>query len=307
MDVGQTTGVDTVAYSYEIRGIDDAPGDVTELVDRQTGARRTLRRLDGGGTLRTGVGDRAVVEASIPKRLHGHNVHPVSWAEAADELRSMWTEAREYVRPLTAFGDGRVVRIDAVRDFAGVHGFQHFAGSLEQAVKAPRVRSRLYRDRARRGSLTLALGNSQWRAALYDKFAESMREEARGQIRYEARLGRRWAERAGVSLVSEGSLLELARERFTTCGFGRTVGGMQEVLGKVLEASGLSKRERASFLGVLWAEAWGCESDVASRNTVGKYRRIARDLGLALRREDAPAVSARLDYESGRLQVEVAA
>jgi len=305
-------GYDTVALSFAVNAPDTQPGASLRLVlgDRgdlamALGDARTLRKLPSGGTLRTGVGGRGVVEVSS-KYQDESAYDPTTWGHAVRSLRSAFEEATAYVAAPDPFEAGRIVRVDAVRDFDGGHGWPQLATSLVGAVGYPRARSRLFRDRDRGNSLSLAVGNTGWRSGIYDKHAESMGRAPQGRLRYEYRQGREWCQKLGVSLESPGGTHERAKRLFAECRFGATVSGMYDVLAKVLEASGLSSSEQLRMMGWLYAESAGVVIAQSSR-TAAKYRRLARDLGLVVGDVPAGDATACLDYDAGRMVTSIAA
>jgi len=306
--VGDTV-VDTVAFSFPVRRPDSGEG-ASALVDlhadgeRMTNV-RTLRKLPSGGTLRSGVGGHAVVEVSAKYGVE-NNVRALPWVEAVANIEAAALEASTYVEPVTRWEDGHFVRVDTCRDFDGGHAWPHMAAALERAVYLPRARSRLFRDRARGNSLTLAVGHSGFRAAIYDKHRESMGAAPEGRLRYEVRNGRKWCQRLGVDLASPGVLDARAEWLFRESRFGAEVRGMTDVCQALLDNSGLSTREKVMMLGLLTAEAYGQDFG-EHRNTTRKYRKLARDLGLTAFRAGEAEVIARLDWQTARVHVAVAA
>lgn len=304
------TGYDTAALSFKIAGPDTAPGALVNAVVSERGLEaalsdaKTLRRLPGGGTLRTGVGGYGVVEISSKYGDEGA-FEPAGWDRTVHSLRSAYAEAAGYVAPLDTFEHGRIVRLDVVRDFDGGECWPQLATALVGAVGYPRARSRLFRDRDRGNSLSLTVGNSAWRAGVYDKHAESVGHAPAGRLRYEYRQGRRWSEKVGATWKGPGDSDARAKVIFAECRFGARVTGMQDVLTRLLADSGLSSSEQLRMLGWLYAESAGVVVHQSSR-TAAKYRAIARRLGLVVGEiADGPVVS--LDYDRGRVVTSLAA
>jgi len=266
---------------------------------------RTLRKLPGGGTLRSGVGGRAVVEFSA-KYGREDNVKHQSWEEVVAHVEATCLEASDYVELDGHWSAGRFVRVDATRDFDGGRRWPVIAPALERAVYLPRARSRLFRDRQRNNSLMLAVGHSGFRAAIYDKHGESLGVAPEGRLRYEARNGRKWCDSLQASLSSPGAIPHRAEWLFREARFGSKIGGVYDVLTDLLDAQGLSTSERLRLLGWLFAEAHGVDIG-ESPNTTRKYRKLARQVGVVVSEEDRATVSARLDWDEGRMIAEVAA
>ncbi|MCA1726980.1 MAG: hypothetical protein LC722_04835 [Actinobacteria bacterium] len=302
--------IDTIAVSFEVGEPDSGPGVMMHSSIGESGGLedvRTLRKLPGGGTLSSGVGGRAKVEASAPKYLSGGNAEGVGFEAAIGVARAMWEEAGQYVRPVRSWEESRVCRVDVVRDFTGVRGFEYLVHGLQPHLRAPRAKGRLFWDRAR-GGLTLGVGNTRFRAYLYDKGAETGERQDQGRVRFELSLRSKRVREAAVSLQSEGELAEVCRRVFTTTGFGARVSGMGRVLGDVLEAAGLSTSEKYRLLGFMWARTFGAELHESSA-TRAKYNRLCRDLGVTLAKGDvgAPETFAALDYDGASMALEVVA
>jgi len=301
-------GFDTVAFSFPVYAPDRGEGVmVNGLYGEGTSLRdvRTIRKLPSGGTLRSGVGGRAAVEFSAKYGREDNVVH-LSWDEVVANVEATCLEASDFVEVDGHWSSGRFVRVDATRDFDGGTRWPVIAPALERAVYLPRARSRLFRDRQRNNSLMLAVGHSGFRAAIYDKHGESLGVAPVGRLRYEARNGRKWCDSLGASLHDPGAIPLRAEWLFREARFGSKVGGVFDVLTDLLDAEGLSTSEKLRLLGWLFAEAHGADIR-ESATTTRKYRALARRLGIVVSEEDRATVSARLDWDEGRLIAEVAA
>jgi len=300
-------GFDTVAASFKVPCPDMGEGaSVQARIGVGLEQVRTLRKLPGGGTLRSGVGGTAVVEVSA-RYGRSDNVVPLSWSDSVASVRAAYEDAGSYVSPLGSFDDVRFVRVDAVRDFDGGQGWPFLAAALEPQLGFPRARSRMFRDRARSGSLTLAIGNGGWRAAVYDKHAEWLGKAPEGRLRYEYRQGSHWCRSLEVSARSPGLSVARARSLFTDCRFSCRVTGVDKVLEEVLASSGLRSTEAYRLLGFVIAESRGVTLP-QSRTTLVKYRKLAADVGITPARLGSDVeIAASLDWEAGRMVMEVAA
>jgi hypothetical protein len=264
---------------------------------------RTLRALPGGGTLRSGIGGSAAVEASIPKLLGGSNVEPVGWGVVRGAVESLVEEAVAFVRPVGDPLAGRLVRVDSVRDFTGVASWEQLAPVLSSGLYYRRSRARMFRDASRGGAVTAALGNTRFQAQLYDKFAESGLDEARGRLRFELRMGKGWVEKSLASLDVEGRVADVRREVFDDAGFGNEVRGMGEVYDAICRQTDLGPVGAARFYAWLLATADGIHYP-ASKATLAKYRRLRRQMRLTIMpTRHREAVPMRLDYDAGELRV----
>jgi hypothetical protein len=307
--VGRTSGFDTVAYSFPIRGWSIPPGTKRAhlRVVPETGATTADVRLPSGARLDVGIGGRAKVEVSVPKLATGRNVEPVPWADVVDAVRYLHAEAQDagYVDVPGRFEDGRFVRVDVVRDFQNVQGWSAFAPRLKPHVWASRARAAMYYDAGRRSALSLSVGNTKWRAIAYDKGVESGEADAAGRIRFELRLTRNYIEAAHADWKHEGALYEICESRFTTCGMGSRVAGMSELLARVAK-SDLKTATAYAVVGFVVAEGSGVELP-AARGTRRRYRTLARELGLSFSPGEVPAVVGFLDYRAGELRLEAGA
>ncbi len=311
--VGSVSGVavDTVGVAFPIE----------ELACREVVASLPGRRLAlaGGGFVAVGVGDSAWVEASLPKRVNGENVSAMPVAEMAGVVRDMVEEACEVVvpgAPRTVVGsDGvsrevsvenpRVVRLDLVRDFALVDEalLPVLLSGLALVPRGGAVKTRLFADGRSGRAETLRVGPGSWAATLYDKHRETGGLAPQGALRSEFRLrGRQLSSARAASLdavvvalsdVDEAKGERLRRGWFELVGFGSWVGGRRDVWG-ALASSGLSDREKLSFVGWLSARQEGVGLAVCSK-TDRKYRTVLAALELG----DGASRRVRLNYDLG--------
>jgi hypothetical protein len=252
------------------------------------------------------VGGRAAVEVSAPKRAFGTNVDAMPFLDAVSVLRGAVREAGEFVEVPAVGTDLRLVRVDVVRDFQQVRGWASHAGALQRVVQAPRATVRSFRDAAKGGAWTLGVGNGSWRANTYDKFAESLDENAYGQVRYEFRAGSRICREARCSVAEPGSIGHVALSRFHSSGIGAKVAAdMSDVTDRIL-AAGLSPATTATLLGYVVARGEGV-SFGWSEHSERKYLRLMQEIGVVYIRSERSEVSNRLDWDSARMLSEVAA
>lgn len=317
-------GVDTVGLSFPVADVDLVG--TTATVSRYGTGEESLtfrRQLEGGGFLATGVGGTCWVEASLPKRVGlWQALEPSAVPEVLDGL---FSEACQFVTPRRADVDGirierswrnsKVVRLDVVRDFSGVTGFSQLLDGLAAIRQPGRAKVRRYRDSDKNQAETLRVGpKGTWAATLYDKASETDGLAPPGSVRFEARLRSaflrskaaepvvgRW--RVTGSRIDDRLVEGLCRERWRHVGFGRTVSGTGSFVERI-NASDLSPREKRDLTAYICARALGIDLQF-SRNTEGKYRRLAASLGVTVSLEDLDhVVSARLDLESGTQAVE---
>ena len=293
-------------------------------------------KLSSGAVLQWGGGGRAVMEWSVPKMLHGHNVEAVGLLDALGCAREVYREAAGVLAPTEAFEACRVYRVDVVRDFSDVPAPLPLLRALQHFPSKGRCVARLYADPARNGAATLTKGNGARGGTLYDKWAEVARTElpknvlslAEGRLRYEARIRKRPLEKAHAGTVADLSrdrLETVRREVWEWCGYGTAVAMMDDVEAKIWAAP-VSKSARKDLLAFWRAVTTGHDPrEVVSRPTIYRCRdwliaegalpgdwRTDTDLGTfggaeappIMYERPRPGTAVRLDLGSGRLMRE---
>jgi hypothetical protein len=261
-----------------------------------------------------GIGGKAWVEASLPKRAGDDNIEGLVVGAALEVLESAWIEAQGFCEADRGGGGHRfelagLVRLDPVRDFEGVG---HIGSLLDGLAVVPgrdaRHKVRRFADGERNRAESLRVGPKAWGGQLYDKWAETGGRCDEGRLRYEARMHREqliseWAKKEGVVMrqvadITTEKVERLTRRTFERVGFDREVSGVADAGQRVKQIEGTE-----SFKAGLWAfltlPGYGAG---VSRKTAQKYRQAAQELGLVVGQvldADEPAVTARLDYDSG--------
>lgn len=184
-------GIDTLGFSVPIEGFDPVGCEhriMSEGTDRE--AHRWTRKLPGGGFIGTGVGERAWIEASLPKRVDGENWEAVSVAEAVDLVVDLFHEACAYIDVEERFDpcDAKIVRLDLVRDFHDVDDPTPVLDGLAGVDQPGRSKVRRFADPSAHRAETLRVGPRAWGCTLYDKHVETDGKAPAGQLRFEARL-----------------------------------------------------------------------------------------------------------------------
>nr|DAU79842.1 MAG TPA: replication protein [Inoviridae sp.] len=317
--------LDTVGISFPVSDY-DCTGGVVQIVNygvRDAREHRTVRhQLPSGGFVAFGKGPHAWLEASLPKAEHGSNVDGVSAGDAVTILHKLHAEALVFCQPTTfvdddgALVDGNdvstawVKRLDVVRDFHGVP-VRPVLDALERTPRFGRkVLIKRFADPEAGGAETLRVGTrSSWSCVLYDKHAETGGIAAPGHLRYEARLRSKFLTGSHASTlaspivsvcdIADGTLATLGVDRFHAAGFGVRVSG-EAAFRQRLEALDLSSADYMTLLGYLSAVANGYPVRM-SRNTVAKYRRLARSLGVVPGEVSAVDAVSWLDLAAGEL------
>ena len=308
-------GVDTVGLVVPVgvlprpRDGDVPVGGPRSVVDgRYVGGYR--RRLPGGGFAVFGGFAGVWAEASLPKRVSGHNTEPVPYSWAPRVAGAMVEELGELGLLDGRSGEPYLTRVDAVRDFDVPAAVQPLLlQSLRMRRPAGRSRVKLFGDPERSSAQTLTLWSGGRAGTLYDKGAES-RGAVTDQLRFEARVRKDRLIGLGVSTVASlGSASVVADSVWEWLDFGAEVSVMDRVLA-VIEAAtpeemGLGKRSKAGLLAYCVRISGGFGAG-CGRTTEWKYRKALIRLGLwPLVRDDIPAepagMSFRLDWETGAL------
>lgn len=271
---------------------------------------RYRHALPGGGFVGLGMGDKAWVECSLPKRVQEDNIEALPVGQALEVMREAVREASEFftARGSASFEDSKLIRLDAVRDFHGIRHPGYLLDGLAGVPRGPREKVRRWSDAERGQAETLRVGPAAWGVTLYDKHQETQGKAAAGSVRCEARLHHdqltsAWARDQGAIMRCVGDVTEEKVERlrlaaFRRVNFDREVSAMTTISDAVFGCLDVSERERA----VLWAylTAPGFSASL-HRNTERKYRRLAAALGVTpgAALDEAESFTARLDYDSG--------
>jgi hypothetical protein len=226
---GPPAEIDTFGFSFDCRSDFDLTGCRITTLDFGLPTQRESynRSLAGGGFMGFGMGGKCWVEASLPKRLDGSNVHAVGVDEALDLAREAMREACQYVEatgPGGYFENARIVRLDPVRDFDGVHHVDELLNGLAAVPRPTTQKVRRFADAERNRAESLRVGPKSWASQLYDKCAETKGEAEAGRLRYEGRfhavqLESQWAKGIGavmrtVNDVTEEKVRNLTVESF---------------------------------------------------------------------------------------------
>ncbi len=302
-----TLGLSVPLVSFETKGSTAAvSGFGTEAE-----AWRYRHPLPGGGFLAVGVGSKAWIEASLPKRAGEDNVEALGLVQALDVAREMVREASNLFEPDSSFRFelAQLVRLDAPRDFHGVAQVGPLLDGLAGVPRDKRQKTRRWSDGDRNKAETLRVGPKAWGATLYDKHVESEGKAEPGHLRFEPRMHReqlsgQWAQDQGVVMRQVGDMTEdkvarLSRSVFKRVGFDREVSAMANVAQRIFDpANGLHTKEQAGLWAFLTAPAF---RGTLSKNTATKYRRLSASLGLApvVDVPDGEGVLVHLDYDRG--------
>jgi hypothetical protein len=316
--------LDTVGVSFPVSDY-DCTGGVVQIANygvEGVHEHRTVRHaLPSGGFVAFGRGPHGWLEASLPKARYGDNVDGVSPDEAIDILIDLSYELDQFcTRTTFTDSDGALVtpdphswwvkRLDVVRDFRGVP-VRPVLDALERTPRFGRkVLIRRYADPEAGGAETLRVGTrSSWSCVLYDKHAETGGIAAPGHLRFEARLRSKFltgnhastlaSPIVSVEDISAGTIAALGVDRFAAAGFSARMTGEAEFRRR-LDALELSPNDYMTLLGYLSAVANGYPIRM-SRNTVAKYRKIARSLGVVPGDVSAATAETWLDLAAGEL------
>jgi hypothetical protein len=216
----------------------------------------------------------------------------------------------ELVTPAAQEDDYRVKRLDVARDFDGVRDVPGLLLGLSSVHRPYSRRNDLYNDATRAGAQTLMVGSKAGVTRLYDKFAQTKGTAPEGTLRWETEARSDWARTYGhietLRDVTPNTVNSLAENRWEWSRMDTEVCTRNEVVARVMRAPALTDRERTFFLGWLMQSAAGHEP-ITSKATAAKYRRLSRDLGVALGPETfAGSVMGRLDWDEGTVVLRAA-
>lgn len=215
----------------------------------------------------------------------------------------------DFVTPECSLDEARVKRLDVARDFDGVADVPALLVGLARVHRPWSRKNNLYNDGTRHGAQTLMVGSGAGVVRLYDKFAETCGVAPEGQLRWETEARSAWlgqyAAIEQLADVNSDSVEQLAQDRWRWSGMATEVCTRNEVVART-RAAALSPTVRRAFLGWLMETACGYESSL-SKDAASKYRKLARDLGVALGPEALTgSMVGRLDWEKGTVVVRAA-
>lgn len=227
-----------------------------------------------------------------------------------DRLRDCVVEAADVASSLLApavpdVGAMKVRRLDVARDFVDVERPAFLVRGLGPVHRPWARRNLVHFDPSKNGAQTLMVGSGAGVVRLYDKDEESG-GRAPGVLRWEVEARRTWCEKYGeistLDDVTDETVARLGHDRWEWSAMATEVQAMEAVVERVMRSE-LSFAEQRSLIGYLSMIAAGADVR-ASRTTHAKYRRIARQVGVALDPETlggGGGFSARLDLDSGRM------
>lgn len=238
----------------------------------------------------------------------GYGLATVDEAQAA--AREAWEAAGELVEWHGPAETSKVRRADVARDFAGIDQPGALIRALAPVHRPWSRRNLVHADPSRHGAQTLMVGSGAGVVRLYDKEAESKGKAPAGTVRWEAECRSEWNAKYGdiatLMDLDEARVRKLARNRWEWSAMGVEVAGTKRIVAKV-RRSDLTEREQAQFLGWLLMRAAGDAWEPGSGHTLAKYRRLQRELGIALDDVDqGEGVVTHLDFETGRELARVA-
>jgi hypothetical protein len=237
-----------------------------------------------------------------------------SLGEALLTVGPALTAARQLVSPV--WDDPElysVKRVDVAKDFESVDDPSMLIRSLGSL---PRRWSRLnmtHADPKRNGSQTLFVGSGAGGVRLYNKHDETSGEAPEGTVRWETEARKGWLMNYGgirqLGELNEESVETLARDRWEWSQMGAEVASSTSRLVQLVNQSDLSASQRLLFLGWLVEQSAGIDSSSLSKNTLSKYRRLQRQLGIAAPVDFGSMIEVvrRLDWETGKELVSVRA
>jgi hypothetical protein len=314
-------GVDRISVSVPIRDkAGDMAWDTVSVVPRNGLSTRGVsievegsKWFVGAREIEKPNGDRewwAKVEGN-PSRMVDPGGHSLCPPEALHDVvgRVFEVVTAEFVGADCEVGDSRVKRIDVARDFEEVMDRSALLAGLAGVARPWSRKNNLYNDGTRNGAQTLQVGSKAGGVRLYDKNVETRGAVAEGVLRWEVEARSAWAQQYGnvrhLCEVDSKTITGLATNRWRWSGMAAEVCTRNEVVARV-RASGLTPAQQRGFLGWLMETASGYESSVAT-NTSSRYRKWARELGVALGPETfAGSLVGHLDWDAGTVVLRAA-
>ena len=236
--------------------------------------------------------------------------------DLAGAVEVMAGVAGNFLEPAGPVESWKVKRVDVARDFADVSSPSYYVRGLASVHRPHARKTGLFNDSTRAGAQTLMAGSKSGIARLYDQHAAygETKGAVEGRVRWEIEARAAWLERlAGISTVHDltgAALRTLAHERWDWSAMGVEVKATDAVVEKVMRAVDqdlMSIREARGFLGWMMMSSRGV-SGLEGKETMAKYRRWTRELGVVLAPEDTAGVFVgRLDFETGREVLRIAA
>lgn len=302
-------GVDRLSFSFPVEDFERDETAWSSVSVRNPGApseHRTYGRSVGGvfvgvasnpGLRGAWIGK---VEAN-PSRV----IDPTGWeaigvAQVFDAVDRMARVAADVVRLGCPLELARLKRLDVCRDFATDDPAAIVRG-LGPVHRPWSRRNLVHFDPARGGAQTLMVGSGSGVVRLYDKHAETDGKAAEGTLRWEVEARSQWLQKYGhmVNLgdVTEDKVRELAEDRWSWSAMDRELSATEQIVEKVMRLD-VSPTVKERLVGRLVMEQMGSAYPMA-KATATKYRRMVKELGIALDPE-ASSAATRLDWETGR-------
>jgi hypothetical protein len=320
-------GVDRLSLSFPVSDFEPDPsawGEVTYVSPGTVAAaERRKASVNGPGGIPVFVGLQEIPEHPTqrwwgkvefnPSRL----ADPEGWElVGADRVAKLVGQAERRARDLLAprepRADWRVKRVDVARDFDRVGDGSGLIRALAPVPRPWCRRNFVHSDPRRHGAQTLSAGSGAGMCRLYDKAAETVGKAPEGTLRWEAECRDRWSAKYGgivrVRDIKPAAVERLARDRWEWSSMGVEVATSAGQLVQHVRGSGLTAREQTMFIGWLFQQAAGDAWRPASGHTLAKFRRVQRDLGIAMPADfgEAGGVLRRLDFDSGQEVIRVA-
>ena len=194
----------------------------------------------------------------------------------------------------------RIKRLDVCKDFA-TDAPAAIVRGLGPIHRPWSRQNMVHYDPKLTGAQTLLVGSKAGLVRLYDKHAETSGKAAVGTLRWEVEARSEWVSKYGhmVNLgdITEDRVRELAENRWGWSAMDRELSGTEHIVEQVMRLD-VSPRVMEALIGRLVMEQSGCAYPM-SKNTATKYRRMVRELGIALDPE-AGGPAMRLDWATGQ-------
>lgn len=305
----QGLGVDRVSFSFSVEDFEWDPSAWSSVTLRNPGTpneSRTYGTSIGGvfvgvmsnpGLKGAWIGK---VEANPARVLDPTGWHALEPSRFFEAVEMMGRAAGPLVQRQGPIAAARLKRLDVCRDFETTDPAAIVRG-LGPVHRPWSRRNLVHFDPARGGAQTLMVGSASGVVRLYDKHAETDGKAPEGTLRWEVEARGDWVKKYGHMMnlgdVTEENVKALAEDRWSWSAMDRELSATEQIVEKVMRLD-VSPTVKERLVGRLVMEQAGCSYPMA-KATATKYRRMVRELGIALD-PDAAGAATRLDWETGK-------
>jgi hypothetical protein len=241
------------------------------------------------------------VEANPSRVLDPDGWHALPVRRLRAAVEAMGKRVGQLVQLSDPISESRVKRIDVARDFQtdDPAGIVRGLGPVHRPWSR---RNLVHFDPARGGAQTLMVGSASGVVRLYDKAAETNGAAPPGTLRWELEARSDWAKKYGLierlGDITQDNVRSLAEDRWRWSAMDRELSGQEQIVSKVMRLD-VSPTVKERLIGRLVMEQMGSSYPMGN-STASKYRRLVREMGIALDPDAAGGAITHLDWETGK-------